>query len=125
MPNPCAATRQWISAAPDSSGAIIPDHLVDHVAACPRCRGALAVLVAQFLTPPSADEPIDCQMCEDTLAAFFDHEHAFGLTATIGVFPAVWWHLLICPACGAFYDDLCDLLTISPDLACAPAIASP
>lgn len=114
MRNGCAATQQWLCAAPGSSAAAPTDELVAHVAACPHCCGALALLITYLIAPPPTDTMISCLTCEDALAAFIDNERAFGLAATIRIFPAVWWHLLFCPACGACYDDLRDLLLADP-----------
>lgn len=120
MTNPCAATQEWLAGAAQSREATPPEALVQHSAGCPRCRGALVVIAADLLCPPQACEAIGCAECEDQLAAFADCEHSAGLNAAIQRFPAVWWHLLVCPECSALCDDLAELVTVGDLSAVAP-----
>lgn len=69
-----------------------------HIAACPRCRGALVSIMAEryAISPPA--EELTCAMMGD-LPAYLDREQAEGEAAAAARYPGVWWHLWVCPGC--------------------------
>jgi hypothetical protein len=105
--DPCVRTRNWLG----SSVSLAPPEpaLVAHVAACVRCRGALAALLADLLGAPLPGST-SCKACSDDLPAYAELERAEGDVAAARGYPAVWWHLWICPDCAALAEDLAMLL---------------
>jgi hypothetical protein len=78
--------------------------LVAHMADCPACRGAFALLAAEAVDLPSLGAPISCRQCEVELAAFVEQEVEEGSAAAIRTYPHVWWHLWTCEDCAQIYS---------------------
>lgn len=92
----CAEVQRWLA---QSAGSAAPSpELAAHVAACPRCRGALAALLAALLTPPP-HKTISCNACIDDLPAWIEREQAQGIAVAARRYPHVLWHLWTCPEC--------------------------
>lgn len=98
----CEQVRAWLAAT--ASPTPPPATLVAHVAECPRCRGALALLLAgQLNAPLDPDDSGNCNSCQDDLAAFVDLEYAHGAMVAAQTYPQVWWHIWLCPDCAETY----------------------
>lgn len=89
------------------SQSLLPDPnnaTILHISACPRCRGALALLISELdpaLRPPLLDTP--CERSLPDLPAFVDAERGSPVTAA-SRYPHVWWHLYTCAACAEVYE---------------------
>ena len=90
----CDDVRQFLRMVPDSrQHYMLLQAYAAHVAGCPRCRGALALLAASLVVaPPAAQQPNDSVMQND-LAAYVEREAEEGLIAAARAFPHVWWAL--------------------------------
>lgn len=128
----CVETQSWLQQELRSQHAAPPADVIAHVAACARCRGALALLAIKALGLTAAPQPISCDRCQDEMAAFIDHAGDEGLAAAAGRRPAVWWHIWTCADCGEVYvmaeralraarQGLIPPLTLEPQPARRPA----
>ena len=71
----CADVQSWMREIVQPGKLIPPTPaLVAHVAGCPLCRGAFALLAAKAVDLPSLAGPITCRHCEEDLAAFIEQE---------------------------------------------------
>lgn len=93
--------QRWLRTQPDAA-AQPPDALVEHVAGCAACRGALLVLMTSLLEAPPA-QGIACEQCQEDLAAYIDAELAGGPRQAVRAYPEVWWHLWTCQDCAETY----------------------
>lgn len=97
-----------------------------HVAACPRCRGALVAILAERYAPSPPPEELTCATLDD-LPAYLDRERAEGERAAAARYPAVWWHLWVCPDCAEEARLARALLDAEAagELASVPAVVPP
>lgn len=103
----CESLQRWFSAADASA---IPDAaLVAHIVGCSRCRGELALRAAQFVVPPPA-HPLDCAEVAADLPAYSELAHTQGERVAAQHYPALWWHLWMCPDCAEVAADVAVLL---------------
>jgi hypothetical protein len=100
----CTDVQLWMREIVQPDKLILPTPaLVAHVAGCPLCRGAFALLAAKAIDLPSLAGPITCRQCEEDLAAFIEHETEETSAAAIRTYPLVWWHLWTCEDCMETY----------------------
>src|SRR5919108_4268137 len=100
----CADVRRWLQQTILLNDLTPPaPALCAHIAACPLCQGALAVLAMEALDLPVAPRDIVCQQAEEELAAFIEQEAEEGSVAAIRTYPHVWWHLWTCDVCAETY----------------------
>ena len=104
----CAQSLSWVQQALKTRQSA-PAGLALHIANCPVCRPALALLMAQILDMPPVSTRTTCAVCQADLAAFIDAEEADGLEA-LRTYPHVWWHLWQCNSCAETYELTRDLL---------------
>lgn len=96
--------------------------LCEHVAECPLCRGALALLLADAVGVATPPPQVGCERCQHDLAALIDMEDAEGTAVAIQHYPSAWWHLWTCPLCAETYQLTRELLVLEPaDLSAPPA----
>ena len=80
--------------------------LLQHLNTCRSCRAILLLLMAE--TQPDGVPPASCAECLADLAAFIDVVRANPSAAS--EYPAVWWHLWLCPRCSETYQLTLELL---------------
>jgi len=105
MQEQCAALHLWlqrVNGVPDD----LPSNLADHLASCPRCRGALLLFVAAHDTTALPTHRHVCAATEAQLPMLVDYERAYGAAAAVKQFPAVWWPSMVCPRCAAAYQAI-------------------
>lgn len=105
-----AHVREWLLSQEGSPNAIPDNNIVEHIAACDSCQGALLVLMVRLLAVPLEIEEISCDQCQDDIAAYIDVEQTYGPRIAAQRLPAVWWHLWTCSACAEMYQDTVDFL---------------
>jgi hypothetical protein len=122
----CADVRRWLQRSVLLSDLTPPaPALCAHVAMCPVCRGALAVLAVEALGWAAPVE-INCQQSARDLAAFIEQEAEEGSAAAIRSQPQIWWHLWTCEACAETYRITRSLMQPEqPDLPAAPSMFVP
>jgi hypothetical protein len=113
--------QSWLVSQQDAA-AQPPDELVEHVAGCAECRGALLLLMTTLLNVPAA-EGISCAQCQEDLAAYIDEEIAGGPSRAAQAFPEVWWHLWTCQDCAETYQVTLAIVGDTPLPEQAPAAA--
>jgi predicted anti-sigma-YlaC factor YlaD len=97
----CAAVQLWMQETLRSRHPLLPDPaLTAHIAVCDRCRGALLLLAYAALGGDAT--AIDCARCAEDLPAWIEAEQDDPVRA-LRSYPAVWLHLLTCPACAELY----------------------
>jgi hypothetical protein len=111
----CDDVRSWLT---QREQAPPPAELCEHVAACPNCRGALALLLASQALPETA---IACDEADELLAAFVEYERASGAMAAAQRYPDVWWHLWTCSECAQTYAIMSTLVAAA-ESAALPAL---
>lgn len=84
--------------------------LLQHLNTCRSCRAILLLLMAE--TQPDGVPPASCAECLADLAAFIDVVRANPSAAS--EYPAVWWHLWLCPSCSETYQLTLELLDAQP-----------
>ncbi len=100
----CADVQSWMRNIVQPDKLILPTPaLAAHVAGCPLCRGAFALLAAKAVDLPSLTGPITCRQCEEDLAAFIEQEAEETSATAIRTYPLVWWHLWTCEDCMETY----------------------
>lgn len=110
MQEQCATVDHWLHGRDDASAGVdLPENLLAHVVACPRCRGRLLLLVAARGGPWSPPAEHSCDATEEQLAALVDYERAQGVIAAAQAFPAVWWGTVVCPHCAQAYRELYEI----------------
>ncbi|MCG8353122.1 MAG: hypothetical protein MI924_35600 [Chloroflexales bacterium] len=87
--NPCAKT---------------PSALLDHIAACLVCRGALLLFMAHLLQASPSPLKTTCAECQHDLAAYIDEESQASFISAYKAYPHVWWHLWTCADCAQTYQ---------------------
>lgn len=114
----CAVVRQYIRQIADGQGDAQPEPAIcAHIAGCPQCRGALALLLADAIDAAPA-RAISCDDCQRDMAAFIDIELLAGRAEAQQRYPLVWWHLWTCADCAETYQ-LTHALIHSDELALA------
>jgi hypothetical protein len=109
----CADVRRWLRQAVLSNDRTLPDPQISmHIAACPHCRGALALLAVEALGLTAALQNITCQRAEEQLPALIEQEAAEGNAAAIRTYPLIWWHIWTCDVCTETYMLTRSLLAI-------------
>lgn len=98
-PSHCERTRQTFREAASGGRLALTHDLVEHVAGCDVCKGALLLLMAELLHARPEVEELDCPACEQQLAAFLELELDEGYAAAVQAYPRVAWHLWTCPDC--------------------------
>lgn len=104
----CTQAQNWVQQAIQTRQSA-PPGLYLHIANCPICRPALALLMAKILDMPPVSTHTTCTVCKEDLAAFIDAEEADALDA-LRDYSHVWWHLWQCSACAETYELTRDLL---------------
>jgi hypothetical protein len=100
----CVQIRQFLEEGIRSSIVTLPSsELVDHIAGCALCRGALMLLVAAGTGMPIAPAPITCEETQKSLAPYIEAETEEGSEAAMRAYPQVWWHFWSCPTCSETY----------------------
>lgn len=96
----CAEVRRWVR---NPTGPLPPEPLLRHIAVCPACCGALALLALEPHAAPGQQASIACDACRADLATFVEIEQLDGLAAAIEALPHVWSHLVTCGSCTETY----------------------
>jgi uncharacterized protein YbaR (Trm112 family) len=100
----CPDVRELIDSLQQSSpGAKTPRAILDHIAACPVCRGALLLFMAHLLQASPSTLNTTCPECQYDLAAYIDEECQAGFISAYKAYPHVWWHLWTCADCAQTY----------------------
>lgn len=100
----CVQAHDFIKSSIRSGDFTLPSSsLVEHIATCDLCRGALMLLFAELLPIPPEARYTDCAPCQRDLAAYVDQEATAGIATAVQLYPHVWWHLWICPVCAEMY----------------------
>lgn len=79
-------------------------------------RDTLVLLLDELLEHPPVPAEIDCDACDDDLAAFIDLEQEQHTRVAAHTYPQVWWHLWTCPACQDIYLLTRDAVEADPVL---------
>lgn len=112
----CEQVREWLNDAEVGDLAALPPlPMVQHVAGCAQCRGALLLLLADTLNVELSADAITCEECQMDLAAYIDVERLSGAVIAAQDFPQIWWHLWICPDCAETYRLIGELLKAEED----------
>lgn len=104
MLNPvCGSVRLWLRQAARSSSSVPPEELVEHIAGCPTCKGAILLTLTDLLALGPEMGELDCAACEGALAAYLELELEDGGAAALRAYPLVARHLWSCPDCAELY----------------------
>lgn len=115
----CAKVRNYFQRIFVERRAVTPaPDIYIHIAACPLCRGALALQIASVVG--QAQEPIRCQESANDIAAFIDVERAEGTEVARRYYPRLWWHLWGCEECADVYRMTRELLAAQSPMQSAP-----
>ena len=99
----CAEVLRWLWGAARAGALVLPPPQVSaHIVGWASCRGALALLASSDGVP--SPEDVGCTACEEDLPAYIDLELSAGVAAAQHAYPAVWWHLWVCPSCLESYE---------------------
>ncbi len=83
-----------------------PAAVIEHIAGCDRCRGALLLLFTEALQPGQPIAALTCDQCENRLATFVELEGATDMITAARQLPDVWLHLCTCADCWEVYTML-------------------
>ena len=100
----CAVVRMFLHTVfVERRSAAPAPYLYTHLAGCDACRGVFALHLASAIGITAPPGPINCDDCDQDMAALIEIERDAGTIAARTAYPDLWWHLWTCRDCAETY----------------------